>query len=438
LRRTDGTPTAGGMKRNPIWGLKMTLEKIITLAVFAACYGLALSRKVKIAYASLGSAGVLLLLGVVTPGEALFKAVKWDVLGIYWGFMMVSYVFMQSRMPDLIANRILTRVNVEKYVIFALCAFTAFLSAFMENVGVVLMMAPVAIAVSRRMGSDLFPYMIAIAISSNVVTTLTMVADPPSIILAMETGMKPLDFYFFKGRIGLGTITLIGVLVALGTLLVQFRQMKSPVAVQAEAIPTTKGATVLFVLGVAALAVGPEFGLRPGIVGLTVGLIALYMGRADLREMIVEFDWNSFFFIMGVFIVIYTLNASGLLKDFSDLVIRSGINSPAAMLAFLIWISVALSSFMDNVPYTILMIPVCQNLAASFGIEAWPFLYGMLIGTGIGGNITPVGATANVFACGILEKQGRKVQLGRYLKLSIPFSLAAVAVAHILLQLIWL
>jgi len=98
---------------------------------------------------------------------------------------------------------------------------------------------------------------------------------------------------------------------------------------------------------------------------------------------------------------------------------------------------VALSSFMDNVPYTILMIPVCQNLAAVFGIEAWSLLYGMLIGTGMGGNITPVGATANVFACGILEKNGYKVPLGRYLKLSIPFSIGAVLVCHILIQIIW-
>lgn len=416
----------------------MATDKIIVLVVFVACYVLALSRKVKIVYASLGAAAVLLVAGVLTPADALFKAVKWDVLGIYWGFMMVSFVFMKSRMPDLISNRILARVKMEKYVIFALCALTAFLSAFMENVGVVLMMAPVAVAVSRRMDSDLFPYMIAIAISSNVVTTLTMVADPPSIILAMETGMKPLDFYFFDGKIGLGTITFLGVAVAMATLLVQFRRMRKPVAVQTESIPATKGASILFVLGVAALAVGPEFGLRPGIVGLAVGLISLYMGRQDFKEMFVEFDWNSFFFIMGVFMVIYALNASGLLKDFADLVIRSGIDSPAAMLAFLIWVSVALSSFMDNVPYTILMIPVCQNLAANMGIEAWPFLYGMLIGTGIGGNITPVGATANVFAGGILEKHGRKVELGRYLKLSIPFSVAAVAAAHVLLQLIWM
>jgi Na+/H+ antiporter NhaD/arsenite permease-like protein len=296
----------------------------------------------------------------------------------------------------------------------------------------------VAIAVSRRLDSDLFPYMIAIAISSNVVTTLTMVAEPPSIILAMETGMKPLDFYFFQGKAGLGTITFFGVLMSLATLLFQFRAMRKPVSITAETIATTKSASVLFAAGVAGLVIGPEFGLRPGFIGLLVGIIALYMGRADLKEMVLEFDWNSLLFIMGVFIVIYALNASGLLKDFSELVIRSGIDSPHAMLAFLIWISVALSSFMDNVPYTILMIPVCQNLAAFFGIEAWPFLYGMLIGTGIGGNITPVGATANVFAYGILEKHGRKVQLGRYLKLSIPFSLTAVLVAHLLLQVIWM
>jgi Na+/H+ antiporter NhaD/arsenite permease-like protein len=288
------------------------------------------------------------------------------------------------------------------------------------------------------MKSDLFPYMIAIAISSNVVTTLTMVADPPPIILAMETGMKPLDFYWFQGRVGLGTITLVAVIAALLVLLLMFRKMTKEVIVAQESISTTKGASILFVAGVLALAIGPEFGIRPGVVGFTAGLIALYMGRGELREMLIEFDWNSFFFIMGVFMVIYTLNASGLLKDFADLVVHSGIKSPTAMLAFLIWISVALSSFMDNVPYTILMIPVCQNLASALGIDPWPLLYGMLIGTAIGGNISPVGATANVFARGILEKQGVKVPLGRYMKLSVPFSVTAVAVGHILLQLFWM
>ena len=300
------------------------------------------------------------------------------------------------------------------------------------------MMAPVAIAVARKLESSLFHYLIAIAISSNVVTTLTMVADPPSIILAMETGMKFFDFYVFKGKPGLGTITFFGVVVALITLLVQFRWMKRKIDVQREEIAVTKGATILFFLGVTALAFGPEFGVRPGIVGFAAGLIALYMGRSDLKEMVVDFDWNSFLFIMGVFVVIYSLNASGLLKDFAELVVNAGFKDPALMLALLTWLSVALSSFMDNVPYTVLMIPVCQNLAKILGIDPWPLLFGMLIGTGIGGNITPVGATANVFACGILDKQGYKINLGQYMKIGIPFSVAAVATAHVILHMIWL
>jgi len=413
-------------------------EKIVILLIFVACYALALSRKVKIAYTSLGASTLLLLLGYLTVEDAIFKAIKWDVMGIYWGFMMVSMVFASSRMPDLIAYKILGKVRIEKYAIISISALTAFLSAFMENVGVVLIMAPVAIAAARKYNSSIFPYMVSIAISSNVVTTVTMIADPPPIILAMETGMNPLDFYWFNGRPGLGTLTVIGVMVAMLTLLFQFRKMNKIVNIHPEKVRAATGPSVLFILGVAALMAAPEVGIRVGMVGLTVGLIALAMGRKEIKTMMRDFDWNSFFFIIGVFMVIYTINHSGLLKDFSAFLVKSGFTNPSLTLGLFTWISVALSSFMDNVPYTILMIPVCIHQAQMIGMSQWPLLYGMLAGTGIGGNITPVGATANVFACGILEKHGHKVQLKEYLKIGIPFSIAAVATVHILLQIFWI
>lgn len=416
----------------------MLSEKTLVLLIFIACYVVALSRKVKIAYASLGGSALLFLFGILRIEEAILKAIKWDVLGIYWGFMMVSFIFMKSRMPELIANKILTKVQKEKYALLSLSAITAFLSAFMENVGVVLIMSPVAIEMTKRLNSSPFYYLIAIAISSNVVTTITMIADPPPIILALETGMKPLDFYWFQGRPGLGTLTILGVVAALSTLLIQFRKMEKRVDVKTEQIKVTKGASFLFVGGVTALFIAPEFGISVGIVGLTVGVIALLMGRRDLKEMIVEFDWNSFLFIIGIFMVIYALDCTGFLKDFAEVIVRSGFTAPSLVLAFLIWISVAFSSFMDNVPYTVLMIPVCQHLAELMGISAWPLLYGMIVGTGTGGNITPIGAAANVFACGILEKHGHKIILKEYLKIGIPFSVAAVATVHILLQVFWM
>ena len=111
----------------------------------------------RIAYVSLGASALLLLLGLVEVDDAILEAINWDVLGIYWGFMMVSFVFARSNMPQLIANKILARAKVERNAILMLCAVTAFLSSFMENVGVVLMMAPVAIALARRLDSSLFP-----------------------------------------------------------------------------------------------------------------------------------------------------------------------------------------------------------------------------------------------------------------------------------------
>jgi Na+/H+ antiporter NhaD/arsenite permease-like protein len=131
------------------------MEKIAVLFIFVACYALALSRRAKIAYPSLRASALLLLLGLLNPKDAIFEAINWDVLGIYWGFIMVSIVFARSRMPELIANKILAAVRIEKHAILWLCLGTAFLSAFMENVGVVLMMAPIATVMAKKLDSSL-------------------------------------------------------------------------------------------------------------------------------------------------------------------------------------------------------------------------------------------------------------------------------------------
>lgn len=416
----------------------MGLEQTATLAIFAVTYVLAISRRIKIAYVSLGGALLLVVLGILTPREAIFDALQWDVLGIYWGFMMVSIAFMDSGVPMLLAERILHLARTERHAILALAATTAGLSVWVENVGAVLMMAPIALQISRRLGTSLFPYMVTVGIASNVVTTVTMVADPPSLILAIETGMKFKDFYWFLGRPGLGTLTVVAVLAALATLHFQFRGMSRPIALPLDRVPVSYGATVLFVLAVAALGLGHERGLSPGVVGVAAGAAALWLNRKHARKMFVEFDWSSFAFVVGIFVVVYALRSTGLLRQFAGLLYGMGLTTPALALAAMTWIAVAVSSFVDNVPFTMLMIPVAQDLAELLRMSAWPLLYGMLVGTGSGGNITPVGATANVFACGYLEKHGYKVPLGAYLRISLPFTLAAVGTAHLLLWIFWL
>ena len=180
--------------------------KWVTLAIFVVCYGLILWRKVKISYVSVASAILLVAIGALSPQTALFEAIDWNVIAIYWGFLMVSIVFAESGVPARLANYLARRSRTEGMALLALCVLAAFLSAFMENVGVTLMMVPIGFALAKAAGSSPTTYLIAIACSSNIVTTVTMIADPPALILARQTGMTFFDFYWFQGRIGLGLI----------------------------------------------------------------------------------------------------------------------------------------------------------------------------------------------------------------------------------------
>lgn len=483
------------------------VEKTLVLVVFVLIFALILQRKIPIHFLSLGGAAILVAAGLVPIETALGESVSWDVLAIYFGYGMLAAALQASNLPKAIADWILPRIKKEKYALLFLCSLAAFLSSFMANPVVVLMLAPFAIEVAERLKASLFLYLVGLSVASNAVTTVSMVADPPSLILALETGMTFLDFYWFQGRPGLGTLSIVGVVVALATLLFQFRGLNKSVALTEKAVrvsPVSRmlmlggllaaaaglalnalgsnqaalglllaaglavvavdrffearrgsdddpyvslslGPSALFLLSVIALSVAPNaaapgpLGIMKyhGWVGLLLGLAALLMLSSKWKSALVEYDWKSILFLIGIFVVIAAVDRVGLLRDFADRLIGLGLKDPLAMFLIITWLSVLLSSFIDNVPYTVLMIPVCGYLAKTLEVNPFFFYYGMLVGTGLGGNITPVGATANVLACGILEKRGYRIDLKQYMLISVPFSGIAVLSVQLLLQLFW-
>lgn len=416
--------------------LDASLEKWVTLGVLVVAFALILYRRVNITYVSLAGAGLLVLAGITQPDDALLRYIDWDVLAIYWGYGMLAHTFLESRLASWIGLQALGHIKQEKYALLFLCVFSAALSSVMANPVVVIMLAPVALEMAERLKASPFLYLIALAISSNVVTTVTMVADPPSLILAMETGLRFMDFYWFQSKPGLGTITVVGVASAMLFLLWQFRRLNNVVAIEREHIRvTTLWPLWLFVVSVVVLSLP---GVPPGAVGLVVGLASLVVGGGYGREMLRRFDWMSILFLAGIFVIIATVEQVGILRDVADWLGSTSLTSPTLYLLLFVWLSVLLSSFIDNVPFTVLMIPVCTYIAQNLGISPFPFYFGMLVGTGMGGNLTPVGATANVLACGMLEQRGYKIQLFRFMAISVPFTIAAVVPTHLLLQWLWL
>ncbi len=418
--------------------------KWISLAVFVIAYAIILWRKFNIAYVALSAAAVLILLGITNPAQAFLRDVNWDVIVLYWGYAMLSFDFLESKVPALIVNTALSRIKKERYAVLFLCILAMLLSGALPNPVVVVMLAPVAVEMAEKLKGSLFIYMIALAVSANVVTTVSMIADPPALILALSTGMQFLDFYWFQGKMGLGTISIIGICVAALTLVYQFRKMDHKVAIPREKIKVRWFPSMLFLASVLILAVVPWNSLgswnHPGMVGLALGMICLPIGasRGSFKEMIKESDATTLLFLVGIFIAVGTIQNVGLLSDFSTWLGGIGLKSSFVYLVIFTFLSVILSGFVDNVPYTVLMIPVCAGVAEALGVSPFPFYFAMLVGTGIGGNLTPVGATANVLACGILEKKGYKIRLGNYMAIALPFTLAAVLAAFILIAIIWL
>jgi len=420
-----------------------TTEKFVALVILAIAFALILYRKINITYISLAGAALLIATGIIAPDAALCDGVEWKVLTIYWGYGMLAFAFRECRLPAWLGCLILKHIKQEKYVLLLLCTLAAVLSSFMANPVVVIILAPLFIDIAEKLKSNLFVYLVGLAISSNVVTTVTMVADPPALIVAARTGMQFLDFYWFQGKVGLGTISVFGLIAAMIVLLYQFRHMNNHVDCLEEEIQIKSHIpTIIFIISVVLLSLPIMSAgillVNQGTVGFLVGVCSMAYNWKNAREMHDEFDWASIFFLVGIFIIIATVEKVGLLKDFADWMASTGLRSPTVYLFIFVWLSVLLSSFIDNVPYTVLMIPVCTYVATNLGVNPFVFYFGMLVGCGIGGNITPVGATANVLACGMLEKRGYKIDLMKYMAMSVPFSVAATAVPHLLLQLIWL
>jgi Na+/H+ antiporter NhaD/arsenite permease-like protein len=410
--------------------------KVVTLAVLVGVFALVLYRRFSITLVALAGAVALLALGAATPLFAVREAVSWNVLAIYLGYGLLAFTLERSGLAAWFTLWVLRRIRIERYALLFLCILAAVLSAILANPVVVIMLAPIALDMARRLNASPFLYLVSLAISSNVVTTVSMIADPPALILAVETGMRFFDFYWFQGRIGLGTLTIVGVGAAMATLLFQFRGMQGRVPpIEGEARVRTWVPFIVFIASAVALSL--PF-VPPWSVGVGVGVVALVLGRGEAREMVRGYDWASLSFLVGIFTIVGTVERVGLLADLASWFGSLEGVSPAVYLAVFVWASVAASSFIDNVPFTVLMIPVCAGVADALGVSPYPFYFGMLVGTGMGGNITPVGATANLLAGGMLERLGERVTLRRWLPIAVPFTLAAVGLSHLLLQLTWL
>lgn len=418
----------------------------LSLTVFIAAYALFIFFPTRRSLVACGGALLMVLFGIVGWHDALFTKISWNVMGLFFGTLVLAEFFMLSRVPAVLAEWLVDRTATARMAMLVLCALSGAISMFVENVAVVLLVAPVALSLADKLKLNPVPLLIGIAISSNLQGTSTMIGDPPSMILAGYMRMGFFDFFWWDGRPGIFIAVQVGAIASLLVLAWIYRRHHEPISALAVEQARSWVPSWLLAALVAGLSVAtvfdPEFKWFAGVFTMVLAAIGLawFFGIAKWespRHLLRTLDWDTTFFLIGVFVVVGGLSDSGWI-DRVALAISGAVGDNVG-LAFtvIVVLSVVISGFVDNVPFLLAMIPAVQKVADHMGAEVPLLMFGLLIGACLGGNLTPIGASANVVTLGILRKRGQVVRFRDFFAIGIPFTAAAVLAACAFVWWIW-
>ena len=389
---------------------------------------------------SLISAFIFILMGFL-PVNEIIPSIDFNVILMILGTMGTVNLFIDSKMPNKISDYIINISPNVKWMSVLLAVTSAVISAFIDNVATVLMIAPVALAIAKKLKISPVPSLIAISIFSNLEGAATLVGDTTSILLAGAANMNFLDFFVFKGKMGLFFIIQLGTLFSAVFLLYKFRKDRKRITSENKTNVKDKFPTYLLSLTIICLILASFIPNKPqltnGLICITfyiIGLTRDLIRDKDIRiikNQLMIIDYQTLLLLTGLFIVIGGIKYMGVIDAISDMFYNSS-NNIFVLYTIIVFFSCIISAFIDNIPYVATMLPVMSALSLKLGVDNTILYYGLIIGATLGGNLTPVGASANIASIGILNKHGYKVPLKEYLSFSIPITLIAVISGYLI------
>ncbi|OUN39269.1 arsenic transporter [Faecalibacterium sp. An77] len=414
---------------------------IYALILFAVTYALMLMFSAYRPYIAVGSAVIFIATGML-PFNEIVGAIDFNVLLMIAGTMGLVQLFIDSKMPALLADLIMEKVPNVQMAAVALALFAGVISAFVDNVATVLMVAPIAMEICKRLKTNPVPFIIGVAVSSNLQGAATLVGDTTAIMLGSYANMNFLDFFFYRGRPSIFWSVELGALASALILAWLFRKEKNPIPKAPTRTKVTDFVpTYLLVIMLALLISASFIPNKPDITNglictslLVVGIIYTLFKTRDFSVAISPvkaIDFETIGLLFGLFLVIGGITHMGVVDAVANLLAQMGGGSLFVIYTVIVWASMLFSAFIDNIPYVATMLPVVTGLAAALNVDPTVLYFGLLSGATLGGNCTPIGASANITGTGILRRAGYEVKSSDFFRIGIPFTLAAIIPAYI-------
>ena len=398
------------------------MEVYVAGGIFLVAYALIASERYDRTLIALLGAMLVIVLGIVDQQEA-FAAIDFNVIFLLVGMMVMAGALRKTGFFEFVAGHAIRLSRGEPFrLLVSLTVFTAVLSAFLDNVTTVVLIAPITLAITRTLRVNPFPYLISMVFASNIGGTATLIGDPPNILIGSAANLSFVDFL-----VNLAPVVTLILLAWIGMMRVIFYRRMDDDADRLDVLTLVDPAAsikdrplmirCLVVLGLtmAGFLLHSALGLEVATIAMLGATVLMLVGGLKPHEAFEDVEWNTLFFFIGLFILIEAIIQVGIISGIADAVGTAVAGRQGVATIGILWFSAIVSAVIDNIPYTATAIPIIQHLAQG-GLEAQPMWWALSLGACLGGNMTIVGASANVVVANMAAREGHPITFWQFLR----------------------
>ncbi len=415
------------------------MEVALAGIIFVVTYALIATDRVDKTLAALAGGALVVVLGLV-GSETAFAAIDLNVILLLTGMMVMAGILRRTGFFQWIAIRSVKVAGGEPYrLLLVLSAVCAILSAFLDNVTTVVLIAPVTLYIANVLRVSPVPFLISEILAANIGGTSTLIGDPPNILIGSAAGLgfeaflvnlAPVAAIVFVVFLAMTRVFFAGDLAVHGevrdaVLALDEREVLSD-------LPLLRRSLLVVALTIVGFLVAHPLGIEAGVIAILGAAVLALWSRLDAEAVLDEVEWSTLFFFVGLFMLVAAIVEVGIIDSVADALIDLTGGDATVTTLGLVWLSGIASAIIDNIPYTAAMIPVVERLGAT-GIPIEPLWWALALGACLGGNATIVGASANVVVANLSGRAGHAITFAGFVRYGLPVTVMSLIVATIYL-----
>jgi len=410
----------------------------LSIIIFVAVYALIILDKFDRAVVALSGAMLMVLLRVLNQEEA-FAAIDYNTIGLLVAMMIIVMIMRRTGIFEYLGIKMVkaSRANPFRLLILV-CITTGVLSAFLDNVTTILLILPIVLSVTEELKVNPIPFIISAIFASNVGGTATLIGDPPNIMIGSQTGLNFVDFLINDATIAFPMLFVTSFLFAF----IYRKSLVTDPVLKEKVMALDEKAAIkdrqllnkclaVFALVILGFLFHGALHFESSTIALTGAVVLLFISGIDSELVLIEVEWKTIFFFSGLFILVGGIEATGVIAMMAKGVIAMTGGDLFLTAMAILWVSAIASAFIDNIPFVATMIPLIMQMGEMTDINVFPLWWALSLGACLGGNGTAIGASANVVAIGMAEREGFHISFGHYFKIAFPIMLITIVLSTI-------